>query len=144
MMSGCLVLFRRLAIAMIVCGALVGWGAGPAEARIFVGIGVPFYGPGYYPPPYYYPPPVYYPPPPIYYAPPLPAYYPPQTYAPPPTYAPPQTYAPSQTYAPPASPSVGQSCHAASYVCPMDRPVAAGSACYCLDNRGQRVTGRAN
>ena len=53
----------------------------PAQARVFVGVGVPFCGPGFYPPPYYYPPPVYYPPPPPYYAPP-PVFYtpPPQVY----------------------------------------------------------------
>ena len=70
--------------------ALCAWAAlpAPAEARVFVGIGVPFpayYGPypccGYpppyyaYPPPpaYYYPPPDYYPPPPAAYAPPAPS-----------------------------------------------------------------------
>ncbi len=124
-MSGCLVLFRRLAIALMMCGVLTGLAASRAEARIFVGIGVPFYGPGFYPLPYYYPPPAYYPPPPLYYAPPPPVYY------------------PQQSYAQPAMPSVGQSCHAGAYVCPMDRPAASGSACYCLDNRGQRVAGRA-
>lgn len=43
-------------------------GIKPAEARVFVGvgIGIPAY-PAYYPPP-----PVYYPPPPVYYAPPPP------------------------------------------------------------------------
>ena len=44
----------------------------PAQARVWVGIGVAPWGyPGYYPDPYYYgyPPPVVYAPPPAYYAP---------------------------------------------------------------------------
>jgi hypothetical protein len=69
-------------------------GAPPAEARVFVGVGVgvPLYAPP--PPVYYYPPP-----PPVYYAPPVvyaPSPPPPPIYAPPPqqpsiTPAPPQT-----------------------------------------------------
>jgi hypothetical protein len=91
----------------------------PANARVFFGIGVPlpYYAPGYYPPP------VYYPPPPVYYAPP-----------PPVVYTPPQ----------PAAPAYGQSCNAGAYVCPLDRPMAPGSACYCLGNGGGRVGGRVN
>lgn len=109
---------RRTIAAIALCAALVGLAASPAHARVFVGFGFPFYGPGYYPPPPYY----YAPPPPVYYAPP-----------------PPVVYAPPQAYSPPA-----QSCTAGPYVCPMDRPVAAGSGCYCLGNGGQRVWGRAN
>ena len=117
-------LFRRAAAAVFVGAAIVGLACSPAHARVWVGIGVPFYGPGYYPPP-----PVYYPPPPVYYAP------------PPVVYAPPQTYTP----APAAAPSSGaQSCYAGPYVCPMDRPVATGGGCYCLGNGGQKVWGRAN
>jgi hypothetical protein len=123
---------RRAIVAIALCVPGLGLAPSPASARVFVGIGVPFFGPGFYPPPYYYPPPVYYPPPPpVVYAP------PPQVYAPPP-----QVYAPPpQVYAPQRS---GQTCYAGAYVCPMDRPVAAGGSCYCLGNGGEHVWGRAN
>ncbi len=101
---------------------MVGLVQNSAQARVFVGIGVPLWGPGFYPPP------VYYPPPPVYYAP------PPVVYAPPP---PPQTYSQAPT-------GGGQACYAGPYVCPMDRPVATGAGCYCLGNGGQKVWGRAN
>jgi hypothetical protein len=100
---------------------MAGLASGPAQARVFVGIGIPFYGPGFYPPP------IYYPPPPVYYA-------PPAVYAPPP---------PAYSQAP-APTSGGQACYAGPYVCPMDRPVASGSNCYCPGNGGQRVWGRAS
>jgi hypothetical protein len=100
---------------------MVGLTGSPAHARVFVGIGLPFYGPGFYPPP------AYYPPPPVYYAP------------PPVVYAPPQTYTP-----PPVTGPSGQSCYAGPYVCPMDRPVATGGGCYCPGNDGQRIWGHAN
>lgn len=115
-------LLRQATVAMALCAAMVGLTASPAHARVFVGIGIPFYGPGFYPPPVYYPPP-----PPVYYAP------------PPVVYAPPQTYTP-----PPAVEPSGQSCYAGPYVCPMDRPVATGGSCYCLGNGGQKVWGRGN
>lgn len=111
---------RRLTVAIGLCAAFVGLALSPAQARVFVGIGIPFYGPGFYPPPYYYPPPAYYPPP---------------------VYAPPQTYAPAQAAAPAGA---GQSCYAGAYVCPMEHPVASGGGCYCSGNDGQRVWGRAN
>lgn len=61
----------RLGLALAALGAAVSIGsAQKAEARVFVGIGLPgVYAP---PPPAYYapPPPVYYPPAPAYYAPP--------------------------------------------------------------------------
>ncbi len=38
----------------------------------------------------------------------------------------------------------GQICNAGSYTCPMDQPVAPGSACYCLGNGGAHVWGNAN
>ena len=118
----------RVTIASALCVVALAMHGGAAQARVFVGIGVPFYGPSFYPPPVYYPPPpVYYPPPPVVYAP------PPQVYSPPP-----------QAYSPQARTGGGQSCYAESYVCPMDRPVAAGGSCYCLGNGGQRVWGRAN
>ena len=106
---------RRLAAAAALGAAFAGLATSPASARVFVGIGVPFY----YPPPVYYPPP-----PPVYYAP------------------PPMVYAPPQTYSPP--PPNGQTCYAGAYSCPMDHPVATGAGCYCLGNGGQRVWGRAN
>jgi hypothetical protein len=114
---------RRITVAIALCAAFVGLAPSPANARVFVGIGVPFFGPGFYPPPYYYPPPAYYPPPPVMYAP------------PPQVYAPPQAMAPS---------GAGQSCYAGPYICPMDRPVATGGNCYCLGNGGGHVWGRAN
>jgi len=102
---------------------MAGVAGAPAQARVWVGVGIPFWGPGFYPPPYYYPPPAYYPPPP------------PVVYAPPP-----QSYG---QQAPMAAPG-GQSCYAGPYVCPMDRPVGSGTSCYCPGNGGQRVWGRAN
>jgi hypothetical protein len=112
-----------MTVAVALFAACIGLAAHPANARVFVGIGIPF--PGFYPAPYYYPPPpVYYPPPPVVYAP------PPQVYAPPPPIAMPT--------------GSGQSCYAGPYACPMDRPVATGSNCYCPGNGGQRVWGRAN
>jgi hypothetical protein len=116
---------RRITAASALCASALCLAPAPSQARVFVGIGVgvPFYGygPGYYPAPYYYPPPVYYAPPPMY-------------------YTPPQVYSP----APAAQAGGGQTCYAGAYVCPMDRPVAPGSGCYCLGNGGQRVWGRAN
>ena len=95
-----------------------------ANARVYVGVGIPLIGPPVYIPPPYYPPPVYYPPP---------AYYPP-----------PVIYAPAPvTYAPPA-PQAAQSCQAGAYICPMDRPTPPGNPCYCLGNGGQKVWGRTN
>lgn len=117
-------LFGKAVIASALAMAIAGALPGSAQARVFVGVGIPF--PGYYPPPVYYPPPpVYYAPPPVIYAP------PPQVYTPPP-----------QVYAPPTA--AGQTCYAEAYTCPMDRPVATGGSCYCLGNGGQRVWGRAN
>jgi hypothetical protein len=123
----------RHAVAMVAAAlVLSAWAAPAAQARIWVGVGVPFVAPmPYYPPPFYYPPPpVYYPPPPVYYPPP-----------PPIVYTPPQ-YTPAPYTANPAP--VGQTCYAGAYTCPMERPIASGSACYCLSNGGQHVPGRAN
>ena len=68
--------------------------APPAQARVWVSVGVPCCG--YYPGPYYgYPPPPYaYAPPPGYYPP--PGAYPPGAYPPPPDGAAPSAYAPGQ------------------------------------------------
>lgn len=123
---------RRSIGSVALVAALIGFSGSvtPAYSRVWVGFGLPlpYFGPpAYYPPPVYYPPPAYYPPPP--------AYYPPQGYAPAP-----QSYAPGG----PAPAASGQSCNAGPYVCPMDRPVASGTACYCLGNGGARVWGHAN
>ena len=65
-----------------VAAALLALPAGSAQARVFVSVGVPIYGPG---PWYYAPPPVVYAPPAYYPAYPAPAYYPPPVvYSPPP------------------------------------------------------------
>ncbi len=125
MMSRAGGVLRQTVIATTLCAGLIGLGGSPALARVFVGIGIPFYGPGYYPPP------VYYPPPPVYYPPPPPVYY-----------TPPQSYVPAPV--PSAQSGGGQACYAGAYVCPMDRPVLIGSTCYCLGNGGQKVWGRAN
>jgi len=123
-------LCRPIALAALglVAGGLVAL-PGPASARVWVGFGFPlFVGPPayYYPPSAYYPPPACYPPPPYY--PPPPAYYGP----PPGSYVPPSAqYTPSN-----------QSCESGAAVCPMEHPVARGSACYCTTAQG-RVWGRA-
>jgi hypothetical protein len=125
MISSSLLQMRRLAAGLGLCAAMTGLAAAPAHAWIGVGIGIPFYGPSFYPAPYYYPPPTYYAPPPVY-------------------YSQPQTYTPAPQAYTPAPQAGGQICYAGSYTCPMDRPVAAGSGCYCLGNGGQRVWGRSN
>jgi hypothetical protein len=125
MMSQSLLVVRRALVAVSLCAVMVGLAGNPAQARVFIGIGVPFFGPGYYPAPYYYPPP------PVYYAPP-PAEYPPQA----------QNYSQMPSGAPAGG--GGQACYAGSYVCPMDRPVASGASCYCLGNGAQKVWGKAN
>jgi hypothetical protein len=97
----------RLALAALAVLSLGAMRAQPAEARVWVGVGVPlYYGPPgvYLPPPVYYPPPAYYGPPPgstFNYTPPSAM---PQTY-PPPGY-PPQGYAP-QGYPPQGYPQQG-------------------------------------
>jgi hypothetical protein len=127
MMSKSVSFLCRVTVALVAMTVVAGWASQPAQARVFFGVGIPFYGPGYYPPP------VYYPPPPVYYAPPPPVYYtPPQ-----------QSYVPPPPVAADGS-SAGQACNAGAYVCPMDRPVASGGSCYCPGNSGQKVWGRAN
>jgi hypothetical protein len=130
--------FLRRPIAAVALGAAV---LGiiamptPAYSRVSIGIGIPLYLPGLYPPAYYPPPPVYYPPPAYY---PPPGGYPPQG-----GYPPPQTnYTPEPGAAGPGE--GGQSCNAGPYVCPMDHPVASGSTCYCLGNGGAKVWGHAD
>ena len=133
MMTRCMLVLRQTALTIGVFAALTGWPSGPAQARFFVGVGVPFYGPNFYPPPVYYPPPpVYYAPPPVFYAPPPPVFY---------------QQPPIQTYTPAPATSAagaGQACFAGAYTCPAERPMASGASCYCQGNAGQKVWGRAN
>ena len=125
---------RSLALAAfgIVLGGLVALSS-PANARVWVGVGFPFYvgPPAYYPPPAYYypPPPVYYPPPAYYGGPPAPPY---SSYPAPPGYSRPGAqYTPS-----------GQSCVTGGSACPMEHPTPSGSSCYCTTAQG-RFWGRA-
>jgi hypothetical protein len=113
---------RRTVATLALCAASLALASSPASARVFVGFGfgVPLGYPGWG----WYPPPVYYPPPPVY-------------------YAPPAVYSPPQTYSQAPAPTGQQSCYAGPYVCPMDRPVASGTSCYCVGNGGQRIWGRA-
>jgi hypothetical protein len=114
----------RIAMIALLAGLLGSFAiARPAYSRVFIGFGFPLV----VGPPVFYPPPVYYPPP---------AFYPPAPFYPPPAYAP----GPQADYAPPQG---GQSCSAGPLMCPMERPVSAGSSCYCHDRNGQRVWGHA-
>ena len=59
----------------------------------------------------------------------------------------PYAYPPPAYYVPPypayAAPRpAGQACYAGAYVCPLDRPMAAGDACGCPAMNGQRAWGR--
>jgi hypothetical protein len=114
----------RIALIVLLAGSLGCLAAArPAYSRVFVGFGVPLSAG----PPAYYPPPVFYPPAP---------------YDPPPAYYPPPGH-PAGLQTGFASPQGGQSCNAGGLMCPMERPVSAGSACYCRDRNGQRVWSRA-
>jgi hypothetical protein len=96
---------KRAGLCALALAALLAmFGPAPAEARVFVhlGIGGPYYGYPAYPPYAYYPPPYpyYYPaPPPVVYAPPPAVYAPP----PPPSYPPYAT--PPAAYTPPSGPA---------------------------------------
>ena len=117
-------MLRRLAVVAALAGLVLAVAA-PASARVFVGFGFGFPGAIYYPPPVFYPPPVYYAPP---------AYYPP----PPVGYAPPGAYG-----VPPTASATGQSCIVeGTALCPMERPTATGSTCWCT-TPGGRVYGQA-
>ncbi len=115
--------------------ALAGATLLPAAARAYWRGGVWIGVPGIYvaPPLYVAPPPVYVAPP-VYMAPP---------YGPAPYAAAP--YAPGPSYnAPPGGPAgPAQACYAGPWVCPLDRPSAAGASCACAANGG-RVWGQAN
>ena len=98
-----------------------------AQARVFIGLGIPV-------PPIYVPPPVYYAPPPAYYP-------PPPAYAPAPAYTP----APSGYYGGPGGDSGyggyggdsgygsygGGTCFAGAYTCAAPPNAPAGSPCSC-------------
>lgn len=124
----------RAALALGAVGLVTAAASTPAQARVGVvfGFGVPAF---------YYPPPFYYPLPPVYYA-------PPAFYTPPPAfYTPPvggSGFGPGAVGGPGFGPGarVG-SCDAGPYVCPLERPLASGSTCWCPDNRGGRAYGRA-
>ena len=125
-MAKSMLVLGRTTVVLALFAAMAGLAGSSAQARVFIGVGIPLYGPGFYPPP------VYYPPPPVYYAPPPPVYY-----------TPPQG---NTVTAPANAGQVGaiQVCYAGAYVCPMDRPIAPGGSCYCPGNGGQKVWGRAN
>src|SRR5882724_8050329 len=112
----------RVALAALALCALM---AGAAQARIFVGVGVPLFFP-----PFFAPPPVYYPP----------AYYPPPYYPPPQVYAPPGnsfSYTPPSARGPDYGPSrsyAAQSCQAGPYVCPLVQDTPPGGRCSCPAN----------
>ena len=114
--------FRRFVIVAGILAVAMCALAPTAQARVFVGIGVPLFAP-----PYYGPPPMYYAPPPVYYAPPPPVY-----------------YAPPQGVPMVGGGPGGGSCQAPPYACPMDRPSAPGASCYCVGNNGSRIWGRVN
>jgi len=159
-------LLRGSLAAVLLCGAL----AGAAQARIWVGVGIPLFvppvvvGPPAYYPPYYYAPPVGYPPagstftytppgsqpqslaPPGGYAPP-PGYAPPAGYPPPPGYPAQGGYSPSGGYTPSmgGGPEEGaQSCQAGAYVCPLVQDTPPGGACTCPGPGRQPIRGQAD
>jgi hypothetical protein len=108
----------------------------PAQARVWVSVGVPFAG--FYPGPYYG-----YSPPPYYYAPPPATYYPP-VYPADPGYAAPVQPAPS-AYAPPAALTSPNPAVAITYTNKPAFTNASGQTCreYMTRNGGQAVYGTA-
>jgi hypothetical protein len=135
-------MFLKRFLAIVLSGslatvALCGAMAGEAQARVFIGLGIPlFFPPVVVAPPAYYPP--YYGPPAVY-APPGNNF----SYTPP--SAQPQGYAPGGYY-PPVSPSQysAQSCRAGAYVCPLVQDTPPGGACACPGHDGQRIRGQAD
>ena len=137
---------------------LYGLLAGTAQARIWVGVGIPLFlppvviGPPAYYPPYYHGPPAGYPPPgnTFSYSPPGSQ---PQSLAPPNGYPPPPGYPPQGGYTPSGgySPTMGggptesvQSCQAGAYVCPLVQDTPPGGACSCPGHGGHTVRGQAD
>ena len=124
-------LVRGSFVILALCGLM----SGPAQARIFIGLGIPlFFPPVVVGPPAYYPP--YYGPPPVVYAPPANNF----SYTP----AGPQTaYAPSGGYG--AAPmGAAPSCRAGAYVCPLVEDTPPGGSCACRGNGGQWMRGQAD
>jgi hypothetical protein len=157
----------RAAFGLLALCGLVAM-ANPAQARIFIGLGIPFYAPPVViPGPYYYPP-YYYGPPAVYapqgnnfsYTPPqAQPQGQPQNLAPPRGYSPPPGYPQQQGYGPGGytptggyTPSMGsgasdagaQSCRAGAYVCPLVEDTPTGGACTCPGHNGQKIKGQAN
>jgi hypothetical protein len=158
---------RAAFVLLALCGIVAL--ASPAQARIFIGVGVPFYAPPVViPGPYYYPP-YYYGPPAVYapqgnnfsYTPPQAQpqgqpqnLAPPQGYAPPPPGYPQQPsyspggYTPTGGYTPSmgggGSDATAQSCRAGAYVCPLVEDTPLGGACTCPGHNGQQIRGQAN
>ena len=150
-------LIRVSLAALLLCGAM----AGVAQARIWVGVGIPLFvppvvvGPPAYYPPYYYGPPGGYPPSgnTFSYTPGPQSLTPPSGYGPqggygyPPGYPPQEGYAPSGGYTPSRgyAPTEGvQSCHAGSYVCPLVQDTPPGGACSCPGPGGRPIRGQAD
>jgi hypothetical protein len=151
-------MIRILLAVLALCGVM----SSQAEARVFIGLGLPLYvgpPPIVVPPPYYYAP--YYAAPPTVYTP--PGYAPPagqpQSLAPQQSYPQNnypsgQNYTPSQGYATPPggyTPSIGmapaggsQACRAGAYVCPLVEDTPPGGECACPGHDGQRIRGRAS
>ncbi len=116
----------------------------PADARVFVGVGLGFpafgFGFPYYPPYYqplctvllsrYYPPPAYYYPPPPAYGPPPAAYG-----------APPAGYGTAPTGD--EGPSAIARCVTPTVICPLRYVEPVGTACSCRSKSGGYVSGRA-
>lgn len=101
--------------------------ASPAKARVFFGVGVPFFYPG----PVIVAPPVYYPP----------AYYPQPGYAPSSTFSYTPPAARPQSLAPAGGP---QECVAGRYTCPLLEDVPPGADCSCPGHDGKQIRGVAN
>jgi hypothetical protein len=121
---------RSRAVLGFAAGLLVACGvaATPAQARFFVGFGVPLV----VAPPLYVPGPAWYPP----YYPPSPAYSAPGNEF---SYVPPQNQ--PRSLAAPGASDLAESCEAGPYVCPLVRETPAGAPCSCPGNYGRRVPG---
>ena len=111
---------RVMLAALILCTAM----AAQAQARVFIGFGVPLFLP-----PVVIGPPAWYGPPPRYYEPPGATF----SYIPQP--ARPQSLAPA---------GGAEICQAGRYACPLEVDISPGDSCYCPGHNGRKVWGRAN